>query len=375
MAKAFLCLFFIVLSIHTSNASEKAFNVLMINGFKAEELVTLVKKYPELKDLDVAFANTITTDPLNHLKLYAEKTNDLYLITKNTDTIDVEKTEIQYETVIKGESGTIHNNLYDSIMHDLRSASVASQIHDAFKDEFSNTKGMRVNALYDFQVEQYYDQGKFIKYGKVLSASLIIGKALSKKIYQLNTDTFSWELLPENIFRNDKPFYLPVDSVRVSSLFQLDRRHPVTKKHQPHKGIDFASPNGSNVFPAMEGEVITISRTRSKGKFITLLHDNGYETTYMHLKDYAPGLKVGMWVELDDKIGEVGRTGYSTGAHLHFGVIQEGYFINPLFLIKAYSYNQRGEHENKKSVAIVEEKNIIDGEVPEDEIDNDVQEL
>lgn len=372
-AKVFLGLLLIILSITSAYAAEKAFNVLMIDGLKADDLVAIVKKYPELKDLDIAFENSLTANQLFPIKLYADKSNDLYVISKNTSGLEVEKSEVQYEIDVKSMSGSIHDTLYDSVLHDLRNDSLATQLHNAFKDEFSSTKGIRVEASYEFQVEQLFDQGKFIKFGKVLSASLIIGKAVSKKLYQLNPENFSWELLPENYGRAEKPFYLPVDSVRVSSLFQLDRRHPVTRKHQPHKGIDFASPTGSNVFPAMEGEVVTIARTKSKGKYITIQHDNGYETTYMHLKNYGPGIKVGMWVELDDKIGEVGRTGFSTGAHLHFGVIQDGLFVNPIYLIKGYSYHQRSEQENRKSVAIVVEKSIIDGETPEDEIDNEIQ--
>jgi murein DD-endopeptidase MepM/ murein hydrolase activator NlpD len=47
-------------------------------------------------------------------------------------------------------------------------------------------------------------------------------------------------------------------------------------------------------------------------------------------------MKVGKKVELSDQIGEVGRTGYATGAHLHFALIIGEYFVNPLHYFKSY---------------------------------------
>ena len=104
--------------------------------------------------------------------------------------------------------------------------------------------------------------------------------------------------------------------------------------------------SGTPVYPALEGEVIAIGRARAKGKFVLIQHDNGYQTTYDHLKKFKKGLRVGMHVEMDDQIGEVGRTGYATGAHLHFGVIFEGYYTNPIYLLKDYSDDQKNLAEN-----------------------------
>jgi murein DD-endopeptidase MepM/ murein hydrolase activator NlpD len=371
VSQTFLCLLLVFLFAARVQASDKVITVLTIYGFKAEDLVNIVKKYPELKDLDVSSEiNQVISKKENQtIKLYSEKTNEAYIFTKNNGSVEVEKVDVQFEIAVKGLGSLIRRSLYESVLHETQSISVATQVSDAFKEEFSSKKGFRVQAFYDLQVEQYYENGKFIKYGRVLSATITIGSAMIKKIYQLDPENFSWALLPENAGNLKKPFYSPVNNVRVTSLFQLNRHHPVTRRHQPHKGIDFALPTGSPVFPAMEGEVVTISRTRSKGKFITILHDNGYETTYMHLKQVMPDIKVGMWVELDTEIGEVGRTGFSTGAHLHFGVIQEGFFVNPIYLLKGYSYAQKDLHENDEKLAAIDEGSITNGEVPEDEVE------
>jgi murein DD-endopeptidase MepM/ murein hydrolase activator NlpD len=63
-----------------------------------------------------------------------------------------------------------------------------------------------------------------------------------------------------------------------------------------------------------------------------LAHDNGITTLYMHLSKFATGQKVGQYVEAKTVIGYVGTTGLSTGPHLHFGVKQNGKYVDPLTL-------------------------------------------
>lgn len=374
MMKLFLCFVFLISFAHKVEAADKAFNILMSYGFRPEDLVKIVKKYPELKDMRLAPGSKYETPEEGdqadvELKFYSEKTNEAYIVKKSNAKISIEKLDLQFEVEVKVKvvEGVIRKNIYNSIMSEFNSDVVANQVSEAFKDEFTSSKGLRTNALYSFQVEQYFDQGHFVKYGNVLSASLIVGKAISKKIYQINPENFSWMLLPEDSVTGERPFYLPVDSHRVTSLFQLNRCHPVKRTHRPHNGIDFGAPNGTPIYPALDGVVITVARTRSKGKFLTIRHENGYETTYIHLKKYARGMKVGKRVELDEVIGEVGRTGFTTGAHLHFGVIKNGFFINPINLVKNYTYAQRDQSSDQNMG--IEDKAAEHADIIEDAIE------
>jgi murein DD-endopeptidase MepM/ murein hydrolase activator NlpD len=352
MIKLLSCFIFLISFAYSVEAADRAFNILMSYGFRQDDLVKIVKKYPELKDMKLAPGSKYESSEESNevdveLKFYSEKTNEAYVVKKINKNISIEKLDLQFEVEVKIVEGVIRKSIYDSIMSEFNSDVVANQVSEAFKDEFTSSKGLRTNAFYSFQIEQYFDHGHFVKYGNVLSASLIVGKAISKKIYQINPENFSWMLLPEDSVTGEKPFYLPVDSHRVTSLFQLNRRHPVKRTHRPHNGIDFGAPNGTPIYPALDGVVITLARTRSKGKYLTIRHENGYATTYIHLKKYARGIKVGKRVELDEIIGEVGRTGFTTGAHLHFGVIKNGFFINPINLVKNYTYSQRDQSSDQ----------------------------
>jgi murein DD-endopeptidase MepM/ murein hydrolase activator NlpD len=65
---------------------------------------------------------------------------------------------------------------------------------------------------------------------------------------------------------------------------------------------------------------------------VVLRHDDGYSTRYAHLASWASDLKYGERVEQGQVIGYVGRTGATTGPHLHFEVRRYDQPIDPLTL-------------------------------------------
>ena len=347
MVKKIALMLFLTTFSHMLLASEIAKDALLKNGLMQSEMANFFIKYPELANLNLALVVQIpiSEDELI-LKLYSDDSDDVYIVKKANGNSEIEKTYVPFDISTKVIEGEIHNTLYDTLNAELGSPKVALQMEEAFREDFTNTKGLRVPAAYSFEVIEYSDNGRFIKYGNIIKAKLIIGHAISEKILQQDLTSFLWNLLPVIPEKNERPFYAPVKSSRVSSLFQLNRRHPLTKRHQPHNGIDFVAPRGTSVYPAMEGEIITIGRARAKGKFIVIQHDNGYQSTYDHLKKFQRGLRVGMRVEMNDKLGEVGTTGYSTGAHLHFGIIKDGYYVNPIYLVRDYCYDQKDHYEN-----------------------------
>lgn len=334
---------------HVLFAGEKAAQIFEQYNFSNDEAAAFFNKFPELETIEIASElKGELPDKSFSLKLYAENSNDVYIIQKTDAQMNIEKTYVPFEVNTRNFEGEIHGTLFETLQKDLGNEKMARQIAEAFKEDFMTTRGLRVPAAYTFDVIQYYDQDHLVKYGNVVKASLIIGKAIVEKVLQQDFETLKWNLLPLIPETNDRPFYAPVKSSRVSSLFQLSRRHPVIRRRiQPHNGIDFVARAGTPVFPALEGEIIAIGKARAKGKFILIQHDNGYQTTYDHLRKFSKGLRVGSRVEMNEAIGEVGRTGYATGAHLHFGVIKDGFYVNPLYLVKDYGYDEKELRENE----------------------------
>lgn len=121
----------------------------------------------------------------------------------------------------------------------------------------------------------------------------------------------------------------PVAQGRFSSSFGM-RRHPILKRYRLHSGVDWAAPTGTPILAAGNGSVETIGVRSGYGRSITLKHPNGYETTYNHMSGYAKSLKAGDKVRQGQVIGFVGSTGLSTGPHLHFEVMVNHRFVDPM---------------------------------------------
>ena len=122
----------------------------------------------------------------------------------------------------------------------------------------------------------------------------------------------------------------PLKFSRISSGFSYARKHPVTRKVQPHTGVDYAAPSGTPVMSIGDGVVTSMKNEGAGGNTVRITHNSVYKTAYLHLSKYGPGRKVGQRVRQGQVIGYVGSTGRSTGPHLDFRVWKNGTPINPL---------------------------------------------
>lgn len=107
------------------------------------------------------------------------------------------------------------------------------------------------------------------------------------------------------------------------------RIHPLTRKKQFHDGIDISAHKGTEILAPADGEIILIKNYRQLGKTVQIKHDSKYMTRYGHLNAYAKGLKVGQKVKRYDIIGYVGKTGRTTGPHLHYEIYENGKLQDP----------------------------------------------
>ncbi|MGN1211783.1 MAG: peptidoglycan DD-metalloendopeptidase family protein [Candidatus Cryptobacteroides sp.] len=122
----------------------------------------------------------------------------------------------------------------------------------------------------------------------------------------------------------------PLQYSRISSGFSYSRKHPVTRKVQPHTGVDYAAPVGTPVVSIGDGTVTSAKNEGAGGNTVRIRHNSVYSTAYLHLSKYGKGIKSGARVRQGQVIGYVGSTGRSTGPHLDFRVWKNGSPINPL---------------------------------------------
>jgi len=165
---------------------------------------------------------------------------------------------------------------------------------------------------------------------EVLFASLTVGGE-TKKYYRFQTPDDSVVDYYDESGKSAKKFLVrkPVNNAIMRSGFG-SRRHPILGYVKMHTGVDWATPYGTPIFASGNGVVESVGWEGGYGKYVKLKHNNGYETAYGHMSAYAKGLEVGKRVRQGQVIGFVGSTGQSTGAHVHYEILVNGRFVDPM---------------------------------------------
>ena len=119
----------------------------------------------------------------------------------------------------------------------------------------------------------------------------------------------------------------PVSGYTVTSVFGW-RLHPVHGYYRMHNGVDLAAPKGTPIYASRSGQVTVAKYGTDAGYYVTVNHGDGFASVYMHMTHYV--VSVGQYVSQGQVIGYVGSTGASTGPHLHFGIMKDGVYVNPM---------------------------------------------
>jgi murein DD-endopeptidase MepM/ murein hydrolase activator NlpD len=142
----------------------------------------------------------------------------------------------------------------------------------------------------------------------------------------------------------------PLSSIHVSSSYGK-RLDPFTGRWANHQGVDYRARSGTPVYSVANGTVISARYNGGYGNEVRIKHPSGMITLYAHLLNYS--VRTGQTVKRGQIIGRVGSTGRSTGAHLHFGLMTNGRYINPsqLRMVGAERLNQQqmAEFETQKT--------------------------
>lgn len=124
------------------------------------------------------------------------------------------------------------------------------------------------------------------------------------------------------INRKSNSGILPIVSYSYISSYYRSASRP------SHTGVDFAATKGTSILAYKSGTVTRASWNGNYGMCIEIQHSNGEKTRYAHCSGY--NVSVGQTVSQGQVIGYVGSTGNSTGPHLHFEIMINGSFVNPL---------------------------------------------
>ncbi len=157
--------------------------------------------------------------------------------------------------------------------------------------------------------------------------------ALKRKLY---VQSVSYDEVTELALRKEEywssiPAIQPIlneDLNLLASGFGM-RIHPILKVKKLHSGVDFAAAKGTPIYATGDGVVVTVRTTfGGYGKYVEIDHGFGFKTRYAHMNDFK--VRRGQKIKRGDQIGSVGNTGSSTAPHVHYEVIKDDHFVNPV---------------------------------------------
>lgn len=125
-----------------------------------------------------------------------------------------------------------------------------------------------------------------------------------------------------------KEWMWPVPDCRTISSYFGNRTSPTAGASSYHKGIDIACPEGSDVVATKKGTVTVAEKSSAEGNWIAIKHDEQYTSYYMHNSVLL--VEEGETVSKGQVIALSGNTGVSTGPHLHFAILKNSAYLNPL---------------------------------------------
>jgi murein DD-endopeptidase MepM/ murein hydrolase activator NlpD len=164
----------------------------------------------------------------------------------------------------------------------------------------------------------------------VMFAALTTGGE-AKKYYRFQTTDDGIVDYYDEAGKSAKKFLVrkPVAAGIMRSGFG-SRNHPLLGYYKMHTGVDWAAPLGTAIYASGNGTVEKVGWESGYGKYVRIKHSNGYETAYGHMTAFSRSTQPGARVRQGQVIGYVGSTGLSTGPHVHYEILVNGRFVDPL---------------------------------------------
>lgn len=313
---------------YTVVKGDKLQDVLEQSGLGGATARVLEKKFPQLanltagqqfywvlgKDGELEYMNWLVSE--KEEKVFERKSKNQFSVQT------IEKKGVWKQDVVRG---TLNGDFTSSLKAQGLSNRQISQLAAGLQWQIATNK-LKKGDKFVILVKREYINGTVTDLGNVEAIHIVSG---NKSYYAIQADNGRYysrhgETLGKGFSRYPLQF-----TPRISSQFNPTRRHPVTRRIAPHKGVDFAMPAGSPVIAPADGVVEHVAyQANGAGRYIKIRHGGQYTTVYMHLSRQL--VRVGQSVKKGERIALSGNTGRSTGPHLHYEFHINGHPVNPM---------------------------------------------
>ena len=257
-------------------------------------------------------------------------------IVRTSDSFSADLIERPVEVRAVGAHGVIERSLFTAAQDADIADPLIMKMADIFQWDIDFLKDVRAGDEFTVIYEEFRRDGEKLKDGEILAAEFINQGTPYRAARFTDEDGDVDYFTPEGRSVRKAFIRAPVDFTRISSTFDLARRHPILNTIRAHRGVDYAAPSGTPVRAAGDGTVSFRGARNGFGNTVVVEHGGKITTLYAHLSRFGD-IRVGSRVRQGQTIGYVGMTGLATGPHLHYEYQVNGVHRDPQTAILASS--------------------------------------
>jgi murein DD-endopeptidase MepM/ murein hydrolase activator NlpD len=247
--------------------------------------------------------------------------------------------------------------LYDSLYETALKQNIPKPIIDDLVRIFANDVDFQRPVTGGDSFEAFYDNGEEGEQRNELLYASIVARNETFRYYRFQTPDDGLVDFYDPNGKSSRKFLIrtPIVGARMTSPYGM-RFHPILGYTRLHSGVDWAAPIGTPIFAAGNGVIASAGWDSGYGRRVVIQHANGYMTTYNHMSAFARGIADGVRVHQGQVIGYLGASGLATGPHLHYEVLINGHFVDPMRVRLA----QTREFDGKMLALFTRERDRID---------------
>jgi murein DD-endopeptidase MepM/ murein hydrolase activator NlpD len=309
-------------------------NIFKKQDIPARELARLLKSKPlgpRLKSIFPGHTLTFSFSDDNTLMRLAYTPGPLEKLEfeRIGDAYNGKEVTREPERVLAYKHGAIDHSLFIASQRAGLNDSVTMRLAQIYQWDIDFVLDIRKGDEFYVVYEELYLGEEFVGYGDIVAAEFVNQGDSYQAVNYTDSKNDSGFYNPNGESMRKAFLRAPVEFSRISSNFNLRRKHPLYKRTMPHRGIDYAAPSGTPILAAGDGRVKVAGRSKTNGNYVIINHGEQYVTKYLHLSKFANKMRKGSKVKQGQVIGYVGSTGLATGPHLHYEFLVSGIHKNP----------------------------------------------
>jgi murein DD-endopeptidase MepM/ murein hydrolase activator NlpD len=302
----------------------------LISDREIHDLVEAARPDYNLKDVRPGQPYRLSLNEDGKLRTFAYGIDELRTlrVSRRSDGLHSEIASREYDVQVGSATGVIESSLFDTIDRIGEKDELAIGLSEIFAWDIDFNSAIQRGDTFRVAVEKFYLDGELRRYGKILAAEFVnSGKTLQAVRFESGDGTSAYyepsgEPLKKAFLKS------PLQFTRVSSSFSIGRFHPVLHITRAHNGTDLTANYGTPVRAIGHGSVTIAGFNEGYGNLVAIRHTNGYTSYYGHLSKIL--VRPGQRVSQSDLVGLVGATGLATGPHLHYGIMRNGAWADPM---------------------------------------------